>query len=143
MNLRSTLAVAALLALSACTVTRPALPEPEIGSLDGLLAAHPMPADANIYPLLVSRSAASSRHLIRIRGREARHVHAEHDLVVFLVRGEGVLHIAGSKQAMTAGAIAVIDRGIPHWFENTGPEPAAAFVVFAPPYDGTDNLPVD
>lgn len=132
--------------VSGCSARSPVAPLPqpaETSGLDAILARNPMPATANIHPVLISRSKASSRHLIQIRGREQPHVHASHDLVVFIVRGEGVLHVAGNAHPLSEGAIAVIDRGIPHWFENTGPEPAAAFVVFAPPYDGTDNIPVD
>jgi mannose-6-phosphate isomerase-like protein (cupin superfamily) len=44
---------------------------------------------------------------------------------------------------MNAGDTATIIRGERHFFVNRGSEPAAAFVTFAPPYDGDDNLPVD
>jgi quercetin dioxygenase-like cupin family protein len=129
--------------LAGCTSRLPLQAPTSVGGIDAILAANPMPEEANIHPVLVSRSAAMSRHLIRIRDREQPHVHAEHDLVVFIVRGKGVLHVDGAAQPVAEGSIAVIDRGIAHWFENTGPEPAAAFVVFSPPYDGADNVPVD
>jgi len=106
-----------------------------------IVNAHPLKDGENIRSVLLSKSESSSRHLVQIRGRESPHIHAQHDFVVILVRGQGVLHVGGGRQTMLEGSIAVIDRGTPHWFENTGRAPAAAFVVFSPPYDGTDNVP--
>ena len=44
---------------------------------------------------------------------------------------------------MRVGDTAVVPKGVPHYFVNNGDQPAAAFVTFTPPYDGTDNVPVD
>lgn len=143
--MRRTVALLVLAAALApgCAAVPPVQAPTAVGGIDRILAANPMPEEVNIHPVLVSRSTAMSRHLIQIRDREQPHVHAKHDLVVFIVRGDGILHVDGASQRVSAGSIAVIDRGIAHWFENTGPEPAAAFVVFSPPYDGSDNVPVD
>jgi hypothetical protein len=30
-----------------------------------------------------------------------------------------------------------------HYFVNTAAEPAVAFVIFSPPFDGKDTVPID
>ena len=110
--------------------------------LDATLAAHPLPAGQNISATILGHTDALSYHLVQIRDRERPHVHATHDLVVTLLRGTGTLYIRGVAHAMRAGDIAVVPRGAPHYFVNTDSTPAASFVTFAPPYDGTDQVPV-
>ena len=79
---------------------------------------------------------------MRVRTGEQPHLHAAHDLSVTLLDGCGVLHVAGLPTAMKRGDVAFIPRGTPHYFVNSGSAPAAALVTFAPPYDGTDQVPV-
>ena len=107
-----------------------------------LLTAHPMPRTSNIHVVALGTAAGNSRHLVQIRDREEPHVHRRHDLVVFLLRGHGTLHRDGGDLEMGPGSIAAVDRGTPHWFENRGSEPAAAYVVFSPPFDGADVDPI-
>ncbi len=111
-------------------------------SLSTLLAAHPLPANQNISALLLGRTDALSYHLVQIRDREQPHVHATHDLVVTLLRGTGQLNVRGEVREMQQGDVAVVPHGTPHNFVNTDSAPAAALVTFAPPFDGTDQVPV-
>ncbi len=110
--------------------------------LTALLAAHVLPAGQNISALLIGRSDALSYHLVQIRDRERPHIHATHDLAVTLLRGRGQLYVDGVPQEMQSGDVAVVQRGTPHYFVNANSVPAAAFVTFAPPYDGTDQIPI-
>jgi mannose-6-phosphate isomerase-like protein (cupin superfamily) len=36
-----------------------------------------------------------------------------------------------------------VPRDTPHYFVNTDAEPAVAFVIFTPPYDGKGQVPVE
>ena len=107
------------------------------------LAAHPLPAGQNISATRLGRTDTVSYHLVQVRDREAPHLHATHDMVVTVLRGAGTLYVDGQAQAMRAGDIAVVPRGTPHYFANHDSEPSVAFVTFAPPYDGTDQVPVE
>lgn len=107
-----------------------------------LLAMHPLPEGENISATLLGRTDALSFHLVQIRDRERPHVHAEHDLTVVVLQGSGRLYIDGIAHDMRAGDVAVVPRGTPHYFVNSASTPAAAFVTFAPSYDGKDQLPV-
>jgi quercetin dioxygenase-like cupin family protein len=79
---------------------------------------------------------------VQIRDREQPHLHAAHDLVVTLLVGNGELHLRGTSQRMEGGDVAIIPRGVPHYFVNTGSAPAAAFVTMAPPAERPDQVPV-
>lgn len=138
-----TLLLIGALASSACSAA-PSVRLPELGrvEIDQLLGRYPMPSGVPLHPALLQRGEFQSYHLVQIRTRETPHRHVEHDLSVTLLRGEGVLHVAGKRHAMRQGDAAVVGRGEAHWFENRGSEPAAAFVIFSPPYDGKDNVPL-
>ena len=53
------------------------------------------------------------------------------------------VHRGSALYDMHAGDVAVVPRGTPHYFVNTGSAPAAAFAVFTPPYDGQDQVRVE
>jgi quercetin dioxygenase-like cupin family protein len=110
--------------------------------VEALVRRHPLAADANIRAEEIDRTPAASVHLVQVRGGETPHRHAVHDLAITVLRGRGVLTMDGAARTMRAGDVAVIPRGAPHHFVNGGREPAVALVVFAPPLDVPDNVPV-
>jgi len=110
-------------------------------SLDDLLRTRPLAAAANIRADEIARTSAASVHLVQVRGGETPHHHATHDLTVAVLRGEGSLTIDGTTRAMAVGDVAVIPRGVRHYFVRGGGIPAVALVVFAPPLDGPDSVP--
>jgi len=140
-------AVALLCTLMSCaSPPHLLLPDEEVWNrteLTSLLAAQPLAAGDNIRTSVLGRTESLSYHLVQIRDRERPHLHASHDASVTLMRGSGELYIAGQPHAMSVGDVAVIRRGTPHYFVNSGNEPAVAFAAFVPPYDGTDVVPVD
>jgi mannose-6-phosphate isomerase-like protein (cupin superfamily) len=40
------------------------------------------------------------------------------------------------------GSVVFVPRGVAHAFTNAGPEPAVSYVVYSPPFDGTDRVQV-
>jgi mannose-6-phosphate isomerase-like protein (cupin superfamily) len=137
-----------LLALVACGTAQPRILLPTTDgtisrTASDLLAEHPLPAGQNILSVQLWRTEALSCHFVQIRDREVPHVHADHELVVTLVRGAGELRVRDAPYRMAEGDGATIPRGTPHHFVNTGSTPAAAIVTFAPAFDGRDNIPTD
>jgi len=134
---------AMLAALLAGCATRP--PHVPFGALtdgvDAFVAAHPLAAEQAIRADEVGRTASASYHVVQVRGSESPHRHVAHDLTVFVLRGQGMLTLEETRQALAAGDAAVIPRGAVHWFANGGREPALALVVFAPPLDAPDTVP--
>ena len=96
------------------------------------------PGDVAIVNL--GSTAWVSHHVAVVRTEEKPHYHRFHDLTVVALRGEGVLNVEQRKIPLKAGDAAHINRGTPHFFRNTGSEPAVALIVFSPPFDGRDTV---
>lgn len=87
----------------------------------------------------------ASFQIVRMNTAEKPHVHDRHDLTVFMLKGEALMHFADRKVEIRAGDIIDIPRGAPHWVENRSKEASEAFAIFTPAFDGQDtrylNLP--
>jgi mannose-6-phosphate isomerase-like protein (cupin superfamily) len=115
---------------------------PSRTELEAIVRDAPLAAGENIRPKELRRGPSSSAHLVRIRDREQPHVHTRYDLTVVLVGGRGTLWLAGKPLPMREGDVALIPKETPHYFVNESRGPAAALVVFSPPFDGPDQRPV-
>ena len=111
--------------------------------LEKILADHPLAANDNIKITTLGQGRAVSHHVVQIRDREKPHLHQQHDGTVFMFKGSGYLIMDKRRVDLSAGDVVYIPRGTVHYFVNTGRDPAVAFVVFAPPFDGKDIVPVD
>ncbi len=140
------IAVFSMFAYSGCaSSTRRIWVPPQVASdtdVDGLLQRYPLAGSDNIRVVPLLSSEAMSTHLVQIRNAESPHLHATHDVIVTMLRGRGTLHLDGETRCMEPGDVAVVTRRTVHFFVNEGTDPAAAFVTFAPPYDGKDQVPV-
>lgn len=88
----------------------------------------------------LGHTAWVSEHIAVIREGEPPHYHRFHDITITLLRGEGIMDVEGKRFVMKAGDIVHVNRGVRHYFRNTGKDPAATFVVFSPPFDGRDMV---
>ena len=129
-----------LLTLSACAARAPRVPF--VPDLDAFLATHPLAAGENIRADEIGRTPGASFHLVQVRDRERPHRHALHDLTVVVLRGHGTLAREAERVALRAGDAAAIPRGAAHWFANEARAPALALVIFVPPLDVPDVVPV-
>jgi quercetin dioxygenase-like cupin family protein len=127
--------------LGACAARPPRLPF--VGSLDGFLAAHPLAEGQGIRADEIGRTPSASYHVVQVRGAETPHRHLTHDLTVFVLRGRGTMTRGTERVVLVAGDAAAVARGEPHWFANGGRGAAVALVVFVPPLDAPDTVPVD
>jgi quercetin dioxygenase-like cupin family protein len=109
---------------------------------DGLVRAHALGPTDNIRADEVGRVPGASVHVVQVRRGETPHRHANHDLVVTLLRGHGHFTIGGSSREMHAGDVVAVPRGTTHWFVNDGDAPSVAVAVFVPPLDAPDMVPV-
>ena len=107
-----------------------------------LIAQTPLAPGENIHVRELERGDSSSLSLVQIRDREQPHVHTRYDLTVTLAEGWGTLWLDGTSLPMHPGSTVFIPKGTPHYFVNQGSAPAAALVMFAPPFSGPDQAPV-
>ena len=147
---RATLALAALALLSACGPERQG-PPPALDLLLGERIAVPLdelPARVALAPdqdfrvVELGRSEHTSHHVGAIRTAEPLHTHDHHDLLAVLVRGQGTQRAGDETRPVGEGSVIFVPRGVAHAFTNTGPEPAIAYLVYAPPFDGSDRVQV-
>jgi mannose-6-phosphate isomerase-like protein (cupin superfamily) len=110
--------------------------------IDKVLAENPLGASENIKITTLGQGQSVSHHVVQVRDREKPHIHKLHDGTVVMVKGRGYLMMDNRRIDLSAGDIVYIPRGAVHYFVNTASEPAVAFVIFSPPFDGKDNLPV-
>jgi quercetin dioxygenase-like cupin family protein len=137
--------MAGLFAVVGCAVPSARPPGLMIGALrHGLapyLAAHPLPSSAEIRADLIERTSGASLHTVKVRGRERPHRHLEHDLVVYVLPGEGVLTVEEARIPLGAGDAVAVERGATHWFASAAGTMAVALITFAPPLDAPDFVP--
>jgi mannose-6-phosphate isomerase-like protein (cupin superfamily) len=91
----------------------------------------------------VARDAASSHHVVAIRHAETLHRHDRHDLLVVMLRGHGSTRLGAETRPVGEGSILYVPRGTAHAFSNAAAEPAVAYAVYFPPFDGADRVPAD
>jgi mannose-6-phosphate isomerase-like protein (cupin superfamily) len=90
----------------------------------------------------LGRDAGTSHHLVAIRTAETPHRHDQHDLLVVMQRGFGTMRMGDETLPVGEHSILYVPRGTVHAFTNTSAEPAVAYVVYTPPFDGTDRVEV-
>lgn len=90
----------------------------------------------------LGKSAQYSAHLVWIKDQEKPHLHQAHEGTIFLLQGKGVLHLENQKIHLKPGDIASIPQNTPHFFVNESASPVAAYVLFAPPLENRDYVPV-
>ena len=88
----------------------------------------------------LARDASTSQHLVAIRTQEIPHRHDRHDLLVVMLRGHGRMRIGADEQPVGEGSILYVPRGSVHAFHNDAAEPAVAFAVYVPAFDGKDRV---
>ncbi|MBI3576186.1 MAG: cupin domain-containing protein [Gammaproteobacteria bacterium] len=111
--------------------------------LDRLLEENKLAGGENIKVVTLSRGPRSANMLVQVRDREPLHRHADSDITVFLLRGEGELRVGKQMHAVKIGDVMHIPRGAVHAYINRGPEPAAALVVYSPAPGPKDRILVE
>lgn len=89
---------------------------------------------------LLARDTQTSQHLVAIRGAEVPHRHDHHDLLVVMLRGHGRMRLGADERPVGEGSILYVPRGAVHAFRNDSPEPAVAYAVYIPAFDGRDRV---
>ena len=108
-----------------------------------VLAENPLASGENIKITTLGQGQSVSHHIVQIRDREKPHLHKDHDGTVVMIKGHGHLMMENRRIDLSVGDIVYIPRGAVHYFVNTSIETAVAFVVFSPPFDGKDTVPVE
>ena len=92
-------------------------------------------------PLL--RGPNSSFNLAQLGTVVKSHYHKDRDEVVYLVRGKGLVTIAGKEYEISPGYAYLVPKGTIHRFINLGPDAAVVLSIFSPAFDGKDRIFVE
>ncbi len=137
-----------LLACSAAAQDRAAVfdgsfPEGRLTApIDSLVAAVELGDEENFRVVALGRDEHSSHHLVFIRDREVPHRHDLHDLFLVVLHGHGGMLQGEEERAVGEGSILVVPRGTAHAFRNASAEPAVAYAIFSPAFNGRDRVDV-
>lgn len=101
---------------------------------------NPLPDDApqRVSPLL--DSAQFSLHVSRVHTSDARHVHIDHDLTLFVHRGVGEVFVNDRRRRVGPGDVLHIPRGVPHYSVNKTKLPLTLVLLFTPPMHTNDTI---
>ena len=108
-----------------------------------LVGRAPLDPDQDFRVVEIARDAHSSHHVVSIRDREVPHRHDRHDLLVVMLRGYGGMRLDDEERSVGEGSILFVPRGTPHAYRNASDEPAVAYAVYWPPFDGADRVSVE
>lgn len=97
-----------------------------------VLDANPLGENESFKVTALYENPRSKHVLVQVRDREPAHVHTDSDITVWLLRGSGVMHIAGKEHPVKAGDVIHVARDVVHYYVNQGPETGAALVVYSP-----------
>lgn len=101
-------------------------------SFEKVLDANPLGENESFKVTALYENPRSKHALVQVRDREPAHVHTDADITVWLLRGNGVMHIAGREHPVKAGDVIHVPRDVVHYYVNQGPEVGAALVVYSP-----------
>jgi len=73
----------------------------------------------------------STTRVLQIRDALAVHTHAALDEIIYVVAGDGAVRLGAQSTPITAGALAVVPRGVAHSLERRGKNPLIVLSVLA------------
>lgn len=100
--------------------------------LRNILAANALGESEEFRVTPIFENPRSKHVLVQIRNHEPAHVHTDSDITVWLLRGNGMMHIGGKEYAVKTGDVIHIPRDVVHYYVNQGAEIGAALVVYSP-----------
>ena len=101
-----------------------------------------IPENQSLISIPLVNFEHASFHNILLKNAEKPHIHAKHDLAVYVLKGSSWIYLNDKRIELFPGDFIVIPRGTVHWAINTGKDPAEVLAVFSPPFDGKDIVPV-
>jgi mannose-6-phosphate isomerase-like protein (cupin superfamily) len=61
-----------------------------------------------------------------------RHIHSREDEIFYILKGTYELHVGDERRTVSAGACAILPRGVPHGFRNVASTPGRLLFVITP-----------
>lgn len=113
------------------------------GNLFEMMQQQPLAYDQQISSLPLGKNYGESATLIQLREGVKSHYHAEHDEMVYVLSGRGVMTVGNETRAIQAGDFIVIKRGTVHDVQNRSAQLLVALSIMSPPFDGVDRIYIE
>ena len=101
-------------------------------NLEKILTANPLGENEEFKVTPLFENPRSKHVLVQVRDREPAHVHTDSDISVWLLHGNGVMHIGGKEHPVKTGDVIHVPRDVVHYYVNRGSEAGAALVIYSP-----------
>lgn len=113
---------------------------PTVLDVDKLLAEYPLEEGekVKVVPVADTRYSTVQVMLIRQGVVVPMHYHKDHDEMVHIKKGRGIVILDGTRYYVEEGDVITIPRRVRHKFINTGEGMNVAYSVFFPPHTGED-----
>ncbi len=113
---------------------------PTVFEVDKLLAEYPMEEveKVKVVPLADTKYSTIQMMVIKEGIEVPTHYHKDHDEIVSIRKGHGIVILDGTRYYVKEGSVILIPRKVKHKFLNTGDGVTVAFSVFFPPHTGED-----
>ncbi|GBC99518.1 hypothetical protein HRbin17_02043 [bacterium HR17] len=102
-----------------------------------------VPDGQGIARSLLGQTEHATLMAVAVRTQELPHRHAKSDLLVIVLRGQGKMTVGDRTETVRVGDIVFVPKGVPHFFTNTDRAPSVALVLFTPPFQPGDTVPVN
>jgi quercetin dioxygenase-like cupin family protein len=113
------------------------------GNLFEMMQQQPLAYDQQISSLPLGKNYGESATLIQLRDGVKSHYHAQHDEMVYVLSGRGVMTVGNETRAIQAGDFIVIKRGRVHSVQNRSAQLLVALSIMSPPFDGVDRIYIE
>lgn len=117
----------------------PAAYEPDVTPIEQILAENPIDPDADTKTTDLTATKTYSTHLVQTNTDMKPRFHKVHDAFLYVVKGEGIIILTGTRYRVAPGAAITIPRGAVYRLVKVGADPFVAHVIFSPPFDGHDR----
>ena len=109
------------------------------GNLFEILQQRPLGFDEKTYIIPLLQAHNYSATLIQLREGVQSHFHSEHEELVYVLQGKGVMTVGDEKQVIKAGDLIYLSREQVHSVVNKSVQPLVALSIMSPPFDGKDR----
>jgi mannose-6-phosphate isomerase-like protein (cupin superfamily) len=113
------------------------------GNVFNLQKQQPLPYEQDFASAPLARNETQSANLVQVRNKLNLHYHMQHDEMVYIVSGRGIMMVGGELRSIQPGDVISIPHGVSHSVECRSQEPLVALSIMSPPFDGKDRIFVE
>lgn len=120
----------------------PETDKPLAAKLDDILEKNPVDEKADKLETTVGQIASARITLVQVNNDIKPHYHANHDEILSVVKGKGILIIGEDRHVAAPGCVFILPKRTTYSLIVTGEKPFVALVIELPPADPKDVVNV-